>query len=466
MTFSLLRPSRRAALRRTSLVLCVAAVALTAGALSASSASALQWWVGTPTEFHELEPGEKLTLNPTAKVEKPFTFKWLKKYEVKCSGAKYNGLYLEGTASLGAKVITFEGCAAKKPKHATLVGGKIETSELHGKLEGAAPNVEFNLKPVSGPVAEFEIERTVKPKHHLKHGHTRQCTYKVTATGELSGDLGNPEPITTEKTFEFDSTKLLLTQKKNCEEALSDRKPSRPAARPLGREATALVMKTAKGGRLATDAELLEVGSNLTFTASGVTVTCEESVLAGELLANRRPELPGDVLSAESNGSFIEPGACKGVQQSPAVEFPAFITWQGLPWEQGFAEKSYAAKGAIGVKIAVVGGPECSYETTAIGGRPLHPKGLLTLGILGHFTLVHGEPSCAGSVTLEGELSAFSGGENVELGVAESSEKEELQEEEELKEEQGEEAEEAEENPVEANKGRIAYAGTLGWGVR
>ena len=67
---------------------------------------------------------------------------------------------------------------------------------------------------------------------------------------------------------------------------------------------------------------------------------------------------------------------------------------------------------------------------------------------------------------MEGELSAFSGGENVELGVAESSEKEELQEEEELKEEQGEEAEEAEENPVEANKGRIAYAGTLGWGVR
>src|SRR5208283_4066756 len=114
-------------------------------------------------------------------------------------------------------------------------------------------------------------------------------------TGELSGDLGNPEPITTEKTFEFDSTKLMLTQNKSCREVASDRKLSRPAARPLGKEGPALVLKTANGGKLAKEAELREVSSNLKFTAPGLSITCEESVLAGELLTNRRPEDLGDI---------------------------------------------------------------------------------------------------------------------------------------------------------------------------
>ena len=93
----------------------------------------------TPTEFHELEPGEKLTLNPTAKVEKPFTFKWLKKYEVKCSGAKYNGLYLEGTASLGAKVITFEAARPRSRNTPRLWAGRSKPPNCMEKWKAQLP---------------------------------------------------------------------------------------------------------------------------------------------------------------------------------------------------------------------------------------------------------------------------------------------------------------------------------------
>ena len=201
------------------LVSCGLAV-LALSAVTASSASAFSWWVGTPTP-HELVG--TLAINNEAKVHQPFTLKWLGDYEVKCTSLSYNKMFLEGPVFLGAQSIIFESCKAKKPKHTTLVGEKIETTQLGGEIRPNGGSVEFEFTPVSGPLATFTLERTIKRKHKRP---SRQCTLEVSAIGGLGGTLGDATVISNEKTYEFDSKNLLLKQHRSCVTA--------PAARPAG----------------------------------------------------------------------------------------------------------------------------------------------------------------------------------------------------------------------------------------
>src|SRR5271166_1855326 len=104
-------------------------------AISASSASAFSWWTGNPAEPTMLPTGAKLPINSGGTSHSPFTLKWRHAFEVKCGGVTYDGMFLEGPVFLGASSIVFEQCVAKKPKHSTLVGGKIETSQLFGEIK-------------------------------------------------------------------------------------------------------------------------------------------------------------------------------------------------------------------------------------------------------------------------------------------------------------------------------------------
>ncbi len=188
----------------------LAAVALSA--VWASSASAFEWWVGTQAEPKPLGAGNKLPINSAGKVKGPFTFKWGHKFEVKCKGVKYNGLFLEGPVFMGAESIAFEECAAKKPKKATLVGGKLETAKLHGEIKPGAP-VKFAFEPAGETLTSFTIEAPKKRPHHRA---SLLCTYHVSVLGNLSGTLGNAEVISTEKTFEFASTGLVFKGSRSC----------------------------------------------------------------------------------------------------------------------------------------------------------------------------------------------------------------------------------------------------------
>lgn len=219
MSPSLLRAVGNARRRAALLVSCGLAV-LALSAVTASSASAFSWWVGTPTP-HELVG--TLAINNEAKVHQPFTLKWLGDYEVKCTSLSYNKMFLEGPVFLGAQSIIFESCKAKKPKHTTLVGEKIETTQLGGEIRPNGGSVEFEFTPVSGPLATFTLERTIKRKHKRP---SRQCTLEVSAIGGLGGTLGDATVISNEKTYEFDSKNLLLKQHRSCVTA--------PAARPAG----------------------------------------------------------------------------------------------------------------------------------------------------------------------------------------------------------------------------------------
>lgn len=195
------------------LVLPAVLAAFALSAIWASSASAFEWWVGTESEPKPLGAGNKLPINPGGKVKGPFTFKWMHKFEVKCKGVKYNGLFLEGPVFMGAESIAFEECAAKKPKKATLVGGKIETAKLHGEITPGAP-VGFDFEPVGGTLTTFTIEAPKKRRiHHLPPA---QCTYHVSVLGNLNGTLGDAEKISTEKTFEFASTGLVFKGSRSC----------------------------------------------------------------------------------------------------------------------------------------------------------------------------------------------------------------------------------------------------------
>lgn len=219
MSPSLLRAVGNARRRAVLLVSCGLAV-LALSAVTASSASAFSWWVGTPTP-HELVG--TLAINNEAKVHQPFTLKWLGDYEVKCTALSYNKMFLEGPVFMGAQSIIFESCKAKKPKHTVLVGEKIETTQLGGEIRPNGASVEFEFTPVSGPLATFTLERTIKRKHKRP---SRQCKLEVSAIGGLGGTLGDATVISDEKTYEFDSKNLLLKQHRSCVTA--------PAARPAG----------------------------------------------------------------------------------------------------------------------------------------------------------------------------------------------------------------------------------------
>ena len=201
------------------LVSCGLAV-LALSAITASSASAFSWWVGTPTP-HELVG--TLAINNEASVHQPFTLKWLGDYEVKCTALSYNNMFLEGPVGLGAQSIIFEKCKAKKPKRTVLVGETIETTQLGGEIRPNGGSVEFEFTPVSGPLTTFTLERTIKRKHKRP---SRQCTLEVSAIGGLGGTLGDATVISDEKTYEFDSQHLMLKQHRSCVTA--------PAAVPAG----------------------------------------------------------------------------------------------------------------------------------------------------------------------------------------------------------------------------------------
>lgn len=201
------------------LVSCGLAV-LALSAITASSASAFSWWVGTPTP-HELVG--TLPINDEASVHQPFTLKWLGDYEVKCTALSYNKMFLEGPVGLGAQSIIFEKCKAKKPKRTVLVGETITTTQLGGEIRPNGGSVEFEFTPVSGPLTTFTLERTIKRKHKRP---SRLCKLEVSAIGGLGGTLGDATVISNEKTYEFDSQHLMLKQHRSCVTA--------PAAVPAG----------------------------------------------------------------------------------------------------------------------------------------------------------------------------------------------------------------------------------------
>lgn len=225
MKISLFRPTKGAALPRVRVILAAALAALALSAVMASSASAFGWWIGTQSEPEELKAGEKLLLGTESKVKTPFTLKWLKKDEVSCAGAKYAGLYIEGPIFLGARKISFEECKVKKPKGATVAGGKIETTALVGEIKPAGSKVAFNLKPVAGLFASFTLEQTISPKvkhkHKRKPARFRRCKTEVSVSGQASGDLGDATKISNEKSFEFASKELETSQVRSCKRATS-----------------------------------------------------------------------------------------------------------------------------------------------------------------------------------------------------------------------------------------------------
>ncbi len=220
MKLSLFRSMRRAVRPRASVVLVALLCTLSLSAVTASSASAFGWWIGTQAHPEELKAGSKLSLGSESKVKSPFTLKWLHGYEVSCGAVKYDELYIEGPVFLGAHKITFEECTAKKPKGAIVVGGKIETSRLTGEIKPNGSKVEFDLKPDKGLFASFALERSISPK--VKHKHkrkgvlSRHCKIDVSVAGQAGGTLGDATKISTEKDFEFDSKALEISQVKRC----------------------------------------------------------------------------------------------------------------------------------------------------------------------------------------------------------------------------------------------------------
>ncbi len=217
---SVFRSLKGGTLARAKLISAGVLTALTLSAAMASSASAFSWWIGSPSHPEMLEEGKKLLLGTESNVKTPFTLKWLHGYEVRCAGAKYAGLYIEGPVLLGARKITFEECTAKKPKGAVVAGGTIETNRLEGEIKPAGAKVEFDLKPVGVLFASFDLERvltpTVRHKHHRVGVRTRRCEIEVSVQGQASGDLGDATTISSEKTFEFNSKGLETSQVKSC----------------------------------------------------------------------------------------------------------------------------------------------------------------------------------------------------------------------------------------------------------
>ena len=235
MKSSLSRRFTRAGGPRARVILASMLAALALSAVMASSASAFSWWVGNPPEPpKELAAGAKLPINSGSKVKSAFTLKWLHGYEVKCAGVKYDELFLEGPTFMGAHGIDFEECAIKKPKGSTVVGGAVDTTPLVGEIKPEGSKVGFVFKPAVGTLfASFSLKRAVSHKVHKskrKRVRHRECTINVAVFGQASGTLGNATKISTEKTFEFGSKDLEISQIKRCHKAKAA--SVRPAATP------------------------------------------------------------------------------------------------------------------------------------------------------------------------------------------------------------------------------------------
>ena len=243
MKLSLFKATSRSGARTARLVVTCILAAFALSAATASSASAFGWWIGSPSHPEELTKGTKLLLGTEATVHSPFTLKWLHGYEVKCAGAKYAGLYIEGTVGLGARKISFEECTAKKPKGATVVGGSIETTRLVGEIKPDGSKVEFELKPVGELFASFTLERAITPKvkhkHHREGVRVRNCKIEVSVRGHANGTLGDATTISDEKTFEFDSKALETSQVKTCHRVLPTSDSVRGTARRRHRSSDA-----------------------------------------------------------------------------------------------------------------------------------------------------------------------------------------------------------------------------------
>jgi hypothetical protein len=472
MKQSLLKTSKGGGMLRVRLILVMVGAALAVSAVTASSASALQWWLenpGHPSEPVELKLGEQLPINETAKVHSPFTFKWLHHFEVKCKGASYRNLYLEGTASLGAEKFVFENCAVKKPKKGTLVGGAIETAAVHGEIGGPSP-VTFDLAPTGGVLTSFTIKGTVKPHHHGKRFHSRECTYSVSAEGNLSGDLGDAEAIGTEKTFEFDSTGLVFKQTKSCvpAPAVSPVRRNRSASRPLTK--SALVLKTA-AGKLPTGAPLLAVSTNLIISTPPGNLECTATELVGTLNDNGSSSI-SVALQSPMRFSGEEPG---GLCRTTGGLGPVEVEQAGNPWHMeltGTGKADLESKpSAMKATFPSLGGKQCLFGPVAPGRAFIgtsNTSGPVTIKFT--HVKVEGEATggCASEGEMNGEFTLTSGGERVEAEVSAGGGKE-AKEEEEEQEEQAEEAQETQEEEegqaVEGNKGKVGYSAIRGWGV-
>jgi hypothetical protein len=205
---------------RVGVMLAAVFATLALSAVMASSASAFSWWIGTQSEPKELTTGTKLALGTESKVKKPFSLKWGKGYEVKCASVKYAGLYIEGPVFLGARKISFEECTVKKPKGAAVAAGEIDTGKLVGEITPDGSKVAFELKPVGPLFASFTLEQVISPKvkhkHKRKPAHFRRCKTEVSISGQASGTLGGATVISDEKSFEFNSSGLEVSQVKSC----------------------------------------------------------------------------------------------------------------------------------------------------------------------------------------------------------------------------------------------------------
>jgi hypothetical protein len=178
---------------------------LALGAVTASSASAFSWWVGTSSKSSEiLGEGVELPFDAAATVKSPFTLKWFKEFEVKCTGATYDEAFLEGRVFLGAAAIDLEACTVVKPAGFSVVGGDIDTSSLFGEITPAGSKVDFSLAPVEGSFASFVLE-----------GESA-CPLRVVVQGAASGTLSRASKLTDEKSLVFDSSGLSVIQTREC----------------------------------------------------------------------------------------------------------------------------------------------------------------------------------------------------------------------------------------------------------
>ncbi len=431
--------------------------ALAVGAISASSASALQWWVGTPGAPRELQHGERLPINPEGSVKSDFSLKWDKKhFEVKCAGVSYDGLYLEGPIFLGATGIAFKECVAKKPKNGVVVGGEIVTTPLSGEITGEAPNVGFHLNPTGATLASFEIKASTKPHHKGAKFHPKECTYHVTATGSLSGSLGKAEKITTEKSFEFEGTSVLLKQSRSCITPPAPMHARRHGAKHFG--AKDLTLAT-PAGTLPPGAPITVFSTNTIVSGGGVSAECSEDELGGELVTNGTPSDLIKITSTRNVGG--EPGgACH------STIGPDTITSSNLPWTAELGSSGQAALlGSITYNSNFGGGFECTYAASKLVAT-LSFKGPLKESVVGQkYHLTSG--GCAPEVEENGLFSFTSNGEPVagEVSAETKEQKEEVQLQEEAAKEAEEEAEEAIEKAVEGTKGNTGYSAFEGWGV-
>ncbi len=191
-------------MRKARLIVSSVLAVMALGALAASSASAFSWWVGSSSKSsEELPTGSKLTFNAASTVKSPFRLKWFKAFEVSCTAATFNELFIEGRLGLGAEGIAFESCTVAKPAGFKVAGGTIDTSALRGEIAPVGAKVEFTLGPVGPDFAVFELEG-------------QGCLYPVAVTGTASGDLAAASKLAKQKSLQFKSTELKVDQTKAC----------------------------------------------------------------------------------------------------------------------------------------------------------------------------------------------------------------------------------------------------------